>query len=158
MNDTLVDRNSLGIPNSDARLSILSAILTSIPNSLSRDELESVANQSHGYVGADLAAVCREAGLKCIKRSALLGIRGRVVLVLVVSSKVAQSISLESSELCVSISDIKEAIREIRPSAMREVRESRSGWQPSHRSTDEASFVDTTRGPQGILERCWWTR
>lgn len=35
-----------------------------------------MANQLHGYVGADLAAVCREAGLKCIKRSAHLGIGG----------------------------------------------------------------------------------
>jgi SpoVK/Ycf46/Vps4 family AAA+-type ATPase len=71
-------KSFLGIPNSDARLSILSAILTSIPNSLSRDELESIANQSHGYVGADLSAICREAGLKCIKRSALLGIQGKI--------------------------------------------------------------------------------
>ncbi|KAI8341533.1 P-loop containing nucleoside triphosphate hydrolase protein [Chlamydoabsidia padenii] len=92
----------IGIPNIDARLSILSAILNSIPNSLSKQELESIANQSHGYVGADLAAVCREAGLKCIKRSAQLGVK-------------------ESSELCVNISDMKEAIGEIRPSAMREI-------------------------------------
>lgn len=30
--------------------------------------MESLAATSHGYVGADLSAVCREAGLKCINR------------------------------------------------------------------------------------------
>ncbi|KAI8097370.1 P-loop containing nucleoside triphosphate hydrolase protein [Halteromyces radiatus] len=92
----------IGIPNSDARLSILLAILNSIPNSLSNKELETIANQSHGYVGADLAAVCREAGLKCIKRCIHLGIQ-------------------DSSKLVVNMDDMKEAISEIRPSAMREI-------------------------------------
>ncbi|CAO3594195.1 unnamed protein product [Absidia cylindrospora] len=92
----------IGIPTSDARLEILSAILKSIPNSISSQELEVMASQLHGYVGADLAAVCRESGLKCIKRSAHLGIT-------------------DSSQLCVNVTDMKEAISEIRPSAMREI-------------------------------------
>ncbi|ORZ24187.1 P-loop containing nucleoside triphosphate hydrolase protein [Absidia repens] len=89
----------IGIPTSAARLEILGAILKSIPNSVSSQELEVMAGQLHGYVGADLAAVCREAGLKCIRRSA----------------------HLDASQLCVNVNDMKEAISEIRPSAMREI-------------------------------------
>ena len=58
----------IGIPNSKDRLSILKALLRHIPHVLNDGELESLASKSHGYVGADLAAVCREAGLKCIRR------------------------------------------------------------------------------------------
>jgi SpoVK/Ycf46/Vps4 family AAA+-type ATPase len=35
---------------------------------LDDDQIQSLAATSHGYVGADLSAVCREAGLKCINR------------------------------------------------------------------------------------------
>jgi SpoVK/Ycf46/Vps4 family AAA+-type ATPase len=59
---------SVGIPNAAARYSILSTILRKIPNSLENEQIESIAATSHGYVGADLSAVCREAGLKCINR------------------------------------------------------------------------------------------
>ncbi|KAI9481244.1 MAG: P-loop containing nucleoside triphosphate hydrolase protein [Benjaminiella poitrasii] len=93
----------IGIPTADARLSILKTILKKIPHSLSNEELETLANKSHGYVGADIAAVCREAGLKCIKRC-------------------AASISLMSEDnLAVNIQDMTEAMTEIRPSAMREI-------------------------------------
>lgn len=50
--------------------------MSTIPNSLSKQDLEILASKSHGYVGADLAAVCREAGLKCIKRNAHLDMEG----------------------------------------------------------------------------------
>ncbi|KAI8370560.1 P-loop containing nucleoside triphosphate hydrolase protein [Radiomyces spectabilis] len=90
----------IGIPNSDARLSILSTIMRSIPHTISTDDMAILAGKSHGYVGADLAAVCREAGLKCIKRCA------------------RQS---DSVDLRVSMEDMQEAMGEIRPSAMREI-------------------------------------
>ncbi|KAI8079177.1 P-loop containing nucleoside triphosphate hydrolase protein [Thamnidium elegans] len=89
----------IGIPTSEARLSIMSTIMKKIPHRLSAQEMESLANKSHGYVGADIAAVCREAGLKCIKRCA----------------------SNSNDELSVNISDMTEAMTEIRPSAMREI-------------------------------------
>ncbi|CAO3643202.1 unnamed protein product [Cunninghamella echinulata] len=92
----------IGIPNSDSRLSILTTIMNSIPNNLSKQELDILASQSHGYVGADLAAVCREAGLKCIKRNAHLDMQ-------------------DISVLQVNMEDMKNAMGEIRPSAMREI-------------------------------------
>jgi len=58
----------IGVPDAEARLSILRTILSKTPNSLSDDDLRTVAFSAHGYVGADLSAVVREAGTIAIKR------------------------------------------------------------------------------------------
>ncbi|CEP10802.1 hypothetical protein [Parasitella parasitica] len=89
----------IGIPTSEARLSILQTIMKKIPHKLEPSQLEALASKSHGYVGADLAAVCREAGLKCIKRCA----------------------AVQNVDLRVNMQDMTEAMSEIRPSAMREI-------------------------------------
>lgn len=91
----------IGIPTSEGRLSIMTTIMSKIPNSLTKDEFETLAGKSHGYVGADIAAVCREAGLKCIKRCA--------------------ANKSEMADLFVNMQDMNEAMTEIRPSAMREI-------------------------------------
>jgi AAA family ATPase len=57
-----------GIPDAEARLAILNVLLSKTPNSISQDELRSIASRAHGYVGADLSAVVREAGTLAIKR------------------------------------------------------------------------------------------
>ena len=44
-----------------------------IPNTLTQHDISTIASKAHGYVGADLAAVCREAGLFCIRRKAQSG-------------------------------------------------------------------------------------
>ncbi|KAG8910536.1 AAA+-type ATPase [Tulasnella sp. 417] len=59
----------IGIPNASARLSILKVLLLSVPHSVLPEELKSIADSTHGYVGADLAAVVRTAGTVAIKRS-----------------------------------------------------------------------------------------
>jgi AAA family ATPase len=43
-------------------------LLAKTPHSISQDELHATASRAHGYVGADLAAVVREAGTLAIKR------------------------------------------------------------------------------------------
>ncbi|EIN12273.1 AAA-domain-containing protein [Punctularia strigosozonata HHB-11173 SS5] len=58
----------IGIPDATARLSILNVLLSRTPHSISQTDLKSVAARAHGYVGADLAAVVREAGTRAIKR------------------------------------------------------------------------------------------
>ncbi|KAG5457859.1 MAG: P-loop containing nucleoside triphosphate hydrolase protein [Olpidium bornovanus] len=47
----------------------------STPNTLSDSDVRDVASKAHGYVGADLAAVCREAGIKAVKKAVLRGKR-----------------------------------------------------------------------------------
>lgn len=71
-----------------------------IPNTLTTEEINALASKSHGYVGADLAATCREAGLKAINRCIKENKRHFVK---------------------INIQDMEAAMAEIRPSAMREV-------------------------------------
>jgi SpoVK/Ycf46/Vps4 family AAA+-type ATPase len=58
----------IGIPSPDSRFDILSILLESINHSLIPKEIRDISDKAHGYVGADLAAICREAGLNAIKR------------------------------------------------------------------------------------------
>lgn len=51
----------IGIPNRDARLQILKIHTAEMP--LGDVNLEDIADRTHGYVGADLAELCREAGM-----------------------------------------------------------------------------------------------
>jgi AAA family ATPase len=57
-----------GVPDLNARISILNVMLAQAPHSITPDELHATASRAHGYVGADLAAVVREAGTLAIKR------------------------------------------------------------------------------------------
>src|SRR5579862_2326556 len=59
----------IGIPDADARLEILRLQLQKMPHGLSDTYVQGVASKTHGYVGADLVALCTEAGTHCIKRS-----------------------------------------------------------------------------------------
>ena len=59
---------SIGIPDADARYSIIKVLLAKTPHEIPDAELRSIASRSHGYVGADLSAVVREAGTTAIKR------------------------------------------------------------------------------------------
>ncbi|KAG8763932.1 AAA+-type ATPase [Ceratobasidium sp. 423] len=59
----------IGIPDASARLEILSILLRNTPHELADQELESLAGRTHGYVGADLSAVVRDAGTRAIKRT-----------------------------------------------------------------------------------------
>ncbi|CAG8435704.1 1494_t:CDS:10 [Ambispora gerdemannii] len=90
----------IGIPNADSRAEILRTLLEKIPNDLANEDVAKLAAKSHGYVGADLAAVCREAGLKAIKR--------------ITNSDGPVDIKL-------TMPDMEAAMNGIRPSAMREI-------------------------------------
>ncbi|KAF9375615.1 spermatogenesis associated protein 5 [Podila verticillata] len=125
----------IGIPDSRARFEILTALLKKIPNTLTPAQVDHLASISHGYVGADLAAVCREAGLKTINRvmgkrhpffahsgegDAASILQGQFK-VMTVSGKRDDSTEEEGQELLVSAQDMKLAMTDVKPSAMREV-------------------------------------
>jgi len=72
--------------------------------------LEKLAEVTHGFVGADIANLCREAGMKALRR-----LTGR--------GKARQGLAPEQlvpSDLVVTFADFTEALKEIEPSAMRE--------------------------------------
>jgi len=100
---------SIPIPDQNARLTILEIHSRGMP--LSEDvNLNKLAEITHGFVGADLQALCREAAMLCLR-------------------KVIPEIDLGTSNipyetmmnLKVSMEHFIEALKEIEPSALREV-------------------------------------
>ncbi|MEM1798808.1 MAG: CDC48 family AAA ATPase, partial [Candidatus Jordarchaeales archaeon] len=97
------------IPNKDARLEILQIHTRGMP--LAEDvNLNYLAEITHGYTGADLAALCKEAAMSAIRR-------------------IIPEINFEQgtipaevlNKLVVTMEDFMNAYRSIEPSAMREV-------------------------------------
>ena len=59
----------LGPPTPLARRQILTTILKNVYNSIREDTVKMLAEKAHGFVGADLALICREAAVLAITRS-----------------------------------------------------------------------------------------
>ncbi|CAM8892505.1 unnamed protein product [Rhodiola kirilowii] len=59
----------IGVPSPEQRADILHHILEGIEHSLTDSHVWQLATNTHGYVGADLASLCNEAALACLKRS-----------------------------------------------------------------------------------------
>jgi AAA family ATPase len=89
------------IPDATARLEILRLQLQKMPHVLDDTYVQAVAAKTHGYVGADLIALCTEAGMHRIK--------------LTVRAK------LPEDDMKINQSDMEAALLVIRASAMREV-------------------------------------
>jgi AAA family ATPase len=99
-----------GIPDAQARHSILNVLLAKTPHSISQDNLRSIAARAHGYVGADLSAVVREAGTVAIKR--WLSTQPSVP---------ATDEPFSPPQLLLTLDDLAISLPTIRPSAMRSV-------------------------------------
>ncbi|NXE36328.1 SPAT5 protein, partial [Ptilorrhoa leucosticta] len=97
----------IGIPNAQDRLDILLKLLKKVPHSLTAEQLTQLADSAHGYVGADLAALCKEAGLYALRRA--LGKRPNLL-----DTEVAGSVMI-------AFNDFLQGMNDVRPSAMREV-------------------------------------
>ena len=100
---------SIPIPDKNSRLTILEIHSRGMP--LTEDvNLDKLAEITHGFVGADLQALCREAAMLCL-RKAIPGM-----------DLGASSIPYETMmNLKVSMEHFFEALKEIEPSALREV-------------------------------------
>jgi transitional endoplasmic reticulum ATPase len=100
---------SIGIPDRDGRLEILQIHTRGMP--LAPDvDLEHIANITHGFVGADVAALCREAAMACL-RTFLPQVDFELE-----ALPYEDLLSLE-----VNMEHFLEALREVEPSAIREV-------------------------------------
>ena len=58
----------IGIPDAVGRLDILGKLLSKVPNSLVKGNIEHVNSMAHGYVGADLAALVRQGAVHALER------------------------------------------------------------------------------------------
>ncbi|MCQ8893993.1 MAG: CDC48 family AAA ATPase [Methanolinea sp.] len=99
----------IGVPTEPDRVEILKIHTRGMP--LAPDvNLDGLAQQTHGFVGADLAALAREAGIRALRRY-------------------LPEIDLEEEEIpteilekmVVTAADFRDALRDVSPSAMREV-------------------------------------
>lgn len=99
----------IGIPDEQGRLEILLIHTRGMP--LTEDvDLASIARVTHGFVGADLEALSKEAAMRSLRR-------------------ILPEINLEESKIPAEIlnkikitkQDFEEALRDVQPSAMREV-------------------------------------
>lgn len=60
--------NNIGVPSSAQRSDILHTILRGMRHTLSDSQIEQLAMSTHGFVGADLSALCCEAAFVCLRR------------------------------------------------------------------------------------------
>ncbi|KAE9599743.1 putative ATPase, AAA-type, core, P-loop containing nucleoside triphosphate hydrolase [Lupinus albus] len=60
----------IGVPSPKQRLDILLTLLNEVDHTLSGSQIEHLATVTHGFVGADLAALCNEAALICLRHYA----------------------------------------------------------------------------------------
>jgi len=99
----------IGVPNKDGRLQILQIHTRGMP--LADDvDLKRLANVTHGFVGADLEALTKEAALHALRR------------ILPEIDFEAESVPAEIlNKIIVDMNDFQESLKEIEPSAMREV-------------------------------------
>lgn len=116
----------VGIPDVDARADILAKQLARMNKekcALLGDDVKSIAAKTHGYVGADLAALCREAVMKAIARGLVgdtgVGMAGVGVGV----GRIAQIGNFDNIDPAtkVEVGDLEAALADVRPSAMREI-------------------------------------
>jgi transitional endoplasmic reticulum ATPase len=98
----------IGVPDIDDRLEILQIHTRGMPLA-ENVNLAEIASQTHGFVGADLSALCKESAMKALRRY-------------IPKFNLDQDIPQEViDEIIITENDFDEAVREIEPSALREV-------------------------------------
>jgi transitional endoplasmic reticulum ATPase len=99
----------IGIPDNDGRLDILSIHTRGMPIN-EKVNLKQIAKTTHGFVGADLETLSKEAAMRSLRR-----ILPEIDLEEEkISSEILQKIEISND-------DFREALKEVRPSALREV-------------------------------------
>lgn len=91
----------IGIPDSKGRIEILNLMLRNIPHHLKSSDIAEIAEKSHGYVGADLQALVREAVVHVVRAGIQAG--------------------RSDTEMYIERADLDTALVSVRPSAMREI-------------------------------------
>jgi transitional endoplasmic reticulum ATPase len=99
----------IGVPDKEGRLEILQIHTRGMP--LAKDvELEKIASMSHGFVGADLQSLAKEAAIRALRK------------VLPEIDLTAESIPSDTlRKIIVTMDDFLNVLQEMEPSALREV-------------------------------------
>lgn len=100
----------IGVPQYEGRLKILKIHTRNMPMN-KEVSLEKIAEVTHGFVGADLSSLAKEAAMNVLRK-----------ILPDIKSLTDEEISEEIlSKLIISMDDFKEALKVVRPSALREV-------------------------------------
>ena len=98
----------IGVPDKDGRREVLQIHTRGMPLD-EKVDLEEIADTTHGFVGADLEMLCKEAAMRVLRR-------------ILPDIKADEEIPKETlKKMIIKKSDFKEALKEIQPSALREV-------------------------------------
>jgi AAA family ATPase len=103
----------VGAPGEDERCAVLRACLgrySLAPHLQAPDALQPLARGMHGYVGADIDAVAREAAACAVRRACLSA-----------SAPAASPAEHPPPPCCITLADVRAALRVVQPSALREV-------------------------------------
>lgn len=99
----------IGVPDQEERLEILEIHTRNMP--LAEDvDLEKMASVTHGFVGADLESLCKEAAMRVVRR-----------IIPDIKSDDEEIPEEVLKKIVVTQDDFKAALKEIQPSALREV-------------------------------------
>ncbi len=102
---------SLDVPDRNGRLQILGVHSRGMP--LDDDlDLERLADLTHGFVGADIENLCREAAMKALRRT---------LPDFDEEDENADNNSLNITPIAVGMNDFMDALKEVEPSAIREI-------------------------------------
>jgi transitional endoplasmic reticulum ATPase len=97
------------VPDKRGRLEIMQIHTRNMPLDTDVDQ-DKIAGVTHGFVGADLEYLCKEAAMKCLRRL--------LPELNLQDEKLAPEVL---NKLVVTMSDFENAVKEVMPSAMREV-------------------------------------
>ena len=98
----------IGVPDSEERKEVMEIHTRGMPLDEGVD-LDEIADTTHGFVGADLESLCKEAAMRVVRR-------------ILPEIKGDEEIPKETlKKIIVKKDDFKEALKEIQPSALREV-------------------------------------
>jgi len=115
----------IGVPTPKDRLEIFRAHLRGVNHALSEEYVVDLAKRTHGFVGADVAALCQNAAMHALTRVVECAERasgGDVdALTQSMQSIAIDGIARLSGEMKVTVSDFEAARVKVRPSALREV-------------------------------------
>lgn len=98
----------IGVPDKDGRREVLQIHTRGMPLD-EKVDLDEIADTTHGFVGADLEMLCKEAAMRVLRR-------------VLPDIKSDEEIPKETlKKMIIKKADFKEALKEIQPSALREV-------------------------------------
>ena len=121
----------IGVPNKEGRNDILRCMLREIPHQLDDETLQSIASVTHGFVGADLKALCQEATMHAIYEHV---------------DNMGESVECDVS---LTKANFDHALNKVKPSALREL----SINVPSVKWTD---IGGQDKAKQRLLEAVEW--